>query len=459
MNDYMNFLKKKQIKFEPSGLTVKKESLNSMLFPFQADLVDWSLKKGKSCIFADCGLGKTPMQLEWAEQICRKHNSSKILILAPLAVSRQTKREGDKFGIKVNICNHQEDVKPGVNITNYEKMHHFNSSEFRGLVLDESSILKSFTGKIRSQIIELYADVPYKLACTATPSPNDYMELGNHSEFLGVMTRTEMLAMFFVHDGSDVSKWRLKGHAQDKYWEWLSSWAVVLRSPSDLGYEDNGFILPPLTINTHYVNAAVDDEYLFAMNVNTLAERRKARKLSLIDRVELIATKVNKSTESALIWCDYNAESEMLKNTIHDAVEVKGPDTIEHKENAMLGFASGEVRVMVTKPSIAGYGMNWQVCHQMAFCGLSDSYEQYYQAIRRCWRFGQQKPVTVDVVISENEETVLQNIRRKEADAMRMAEHMVKYTHGYIEKDIHQTDRRKNKYKTNQKMEAPKWAM
>ena len=239
----------------------------------------------------------------------------------------------------------------------------------------------------------------------------------------------------------------------------MASWAVVLRSPSDLGYENNGFILPPLKVNTHFVNAAVDDEYLFAMNVNTLAERRQARKLSLKDRVDLIAAKVNNSTEAYLIWCDYNAESEMLKNTITDAVEVKGPDTTEHKEQSMLGFSSGEVRVLVTKPSIAGYGMNWQNCHQMAFCGLSDSYEQYYQAIRRCWRFGQKKPVIVDVVISESEETVLRNIRRKEADATRMAESMVKYTHGYIEKDIHRTARRKNKYKSNQIMEIPKWAM
>ena len=445
--EYTQFLKQKQIINTSKGIDIDRNLLNPMLFEFQRDIVWWALKKGKACIFADCGLGKTPMQLEWANQV-HKHTSGDVLILAPLAVSKQTKREGDKFGIKVNICNSQDDVKPGINITNYEKLKHFNPDAFAGIVLDESSILKSFTGKIRTQIIEAFNKTPYRLACTATPAPNDYMELGNHAEFCGVMTRAEMLATFFIHDGGDTSKWRLKGHAEDKFWEWVASWAVVIRKPSDLGYDDGKFILPQCNVHTRIIKMDNEDCFtLIPLPAKTLQERRQARKDSMKKRVAEVAEMVNQSKEQWLVWCDYNDESEALAKAIPGAVEVKGSDTAEHKENAMLGFAEGTIRVLVTKPSIAGFGMNWQNCSNMAFCGLSDSYEQFYQAVRRCWRFGQEKEVDVHVVIGETEILVLENVKRKEMEALKMAEGMVEHMKDFTKKEIHSTEREVAEYK------------
>lgn len=245
---YADFINKKIVTVQDSGFVVEKSHLNNMLFDWQKDIVSWALRKGKSALFEDCGLGKSPQQLDWSRCVC-EHTGGNVLILAPLAVSKQTKREGIKFGIDVNICRHQADVKPGINITNYEMLHEFQPDTFAGIVLDESSILKNYSGVMRNEIINAFRNVPYKLSCTATPAPNDYMELGNQCEFLGVMSRTEMLAAYFVHDGSDTSKWRLKGHAQNKFWDWVASWAVVLNKPSDLGYEDGGFELPSLSIS------------------------------------------------------------------------------------------------------------------------------------------------------------------------------------------------------------------
>lgn len=277
MDNYSEFLNNKKFVLESTGFDINRNELNPALFDFQKDIVRWALAKGRSAIFAACGLGKTFMQLEWAYQIC-KHagGDSKILILAPLAVSSQTVREGEKFGVDVNICESQDDVRPGINITNYEKLDKFVANEFIGVVLDESSILKSFTGKVRTAIIDNFAQVPYKLACTATPAPNDYMELGNHSEFLGVMTRAEMLAMFFVHDGGQTSKWRLKGHAENIFWQWMASWAVFIDNPINLGYETSDYDLPDLKINEIIVDADKPSQ-----EVLTLTERRNARKDSL----------------------------------------------------------------------------------------------------------------------------------------------------------------------------------
>lgn len=331
MDTYNSFIASKAITVEAKGFKVDISELNPMLFDFQKDIVRWALAKGKAAIFADCGDGKTAMQLEWAEQI-RKRTGAKVLIIAPLAVSAQTQREGQKFGIAVNICSSQSDAtNTAVNITNYEKLDKFISSEFEAIVLDESSIIKSFSGKIRNQIMGMFAMTPYKLACTATPAPNDYMELGNHSEFLGVMTRAEMLAMYFVHDGGETSKWRLKGHAQDLFWKWLSSWCVVMDDPKKLGYKCDGYDLPAL--NVHEI--VVDAEY--AENVAmTLKERREARKESLDARCYAAAELVNSSEETWLCWCDLNAEAEKLRSTIYGSVNVQAQTLLNISRNLCL---------------------------------------------------------------------------------------------------------------------------
>lgn len=393
----------------------------------------------------------TSMQLEWSNQIV-KARGGMVLILAPLAVASQTVSEGIKFGIEVNLCETKADLKPGINITNYEKLDKFEGEEFEGVVLDESSILKSFSGKVRTQIIDTFSQTPFRLACTATPAPNDYMELGNHAEFLGIMNYTEMLAMFFVHDGGQTSKWRLKGHAENVFWQWMGSWAVVMESPHDLGYEIEGYDLPELRI--HEIIADGDAPIVENM---TLTERRQARKDTLNERCQAAADLVNNSDEQWLVWCDLNAESETLHKMIESSVEVKGSDKNSDKAERMLGFSESKYRSIVTKPSIAGFGMNWQQCHNMIFVGLSDSYEQYYQAVRRCWRFGQEHPVDVYIVISAKEGAVKDNIARKEADSLRMRAAMIEQTKEITKKELKTTCRLSTPYEPNTTMILPMW--
>lgn len=424
MDEYEAFLARKKIIDAPTGLD-NVPDLNPMLFEFQKDIVRWALRRGRAAIFADCGLGKTPMQLEWA-----KHIPGEVLILAPLAVSAQTVREGKKFGIDVGYARNDSQISERVTITNYEMLEHFDISRFRGVVLDESSILKSYDGKTRTQIIDSFCDTPFRLACTATPAPNDFMELGNHAQFLGAMSYTEMLSMFFVHDGGETQKWRLKGHAQKDFWQWLCSWAVMIRKPSDLGYDDGDFVLPEMVM--HQVEVKIDAPttgFLFPVEASTLQERIAARRDTIEDRVEHCASIVNGTDKAFLVWCNLNSESEALKRAIPGAVEVKGSDTNEHKESALMGFSDGSIRCLITKPSIAGFGMNWQHCANVAFVGLSDSYEQFYQAVRRCWRFGQKQPVNVYTITAETEGAVVANIKRKESEAQKMAEEMVANMH------------------------------
>jgi len=425
---YQKFLDDKRFQLQPQGFEVHPKSLNPSLFEFQRDIVSMALKMGRFCGWLDCGLGKTIMQLEWAHQVA-KHTSESVLILAPLAVAHQTIREGEKFGIEVKYCESQSDVRSGVNITNYEKLEKFDATSFVGVALDESSILKSYDGKFRNLIIESFARTPFKSAWSATPAPNDYMEIGNHAEFVGSMTRTEMLAMFFTHDGGNTSQWRLKGHAESKFWEWVCSWAVMLRKPSDLGYSDDGFTLPPLETHAHPVQTdiAAPEGQLFFTEARSLADQRHVRKESLEARCIQAADLANDSDEQWLIWCDLNDESALLTKLISGAVEVKGSDSDKHKESAMLRFQQGEIRVLVSKPSICGFGMNFQSCSNMAFVGLSNSYEAFYQAVRRCWRFGQTSAVQCHIVHDVLEGAVARNIARKEADAQRMAEQMVKH--------------------------------
>jgi hypothetical protein len=422
-DDYCAFLDEKALVAVPTGMDILPE-LRAHLFDYQRDITAWALHRGRAAIFADCGLGKTPMQLEWAS-----HVPGPVLILAPLAVAPQTVREGEKFGIPVRYVRDMPIDPTGIYVTNYELLAHFDLGQFVGIVLDESSILKSYDGATRTAIIEASRLVPFRLACTATPAPNDYMELGNHAEFLGVMSRVEMLAMFFVHDGGSTSEWRLKGHAQSDFWRWVASWAVLLRKPSDVGYEDGALELPPLHIRQATVATSAPTEgALFTMEAQTLQERITARRETVGARVEACASLVNASDGAWVLWCGLNAESEGLTKAIPGAVEVRGSDKPEDKERALLAFAAGEIRVLVTKPSIAGYGMNWQHCHQMAFVGLSDSWEQYYQAVRRCWRFGQEHPVTVHLIAADREGAVVENIKRKDAQAAEMAARMVEHT-------------------------------
>ena len=397
--NYEEFLAAKRLEQKPCGF--EPDCLNDNLFDFQRDIVAWACRKGRAAIFADCGMGKTIMQLAWADQVIR-HRGGAVLIVAPLAVASQTVREGYTFGVPVNKCRTKDDLKDGINITNYEMLSHFEGVELSGVVLDESSILKSYSGATRNQIIGMFKFTPFKLACTATPAPNDYMELGNHSEFLGCMDRTEMLAMFFIHDGGETSKWRLKGHAANRFWDWVSSWACMVTKPSDLGYDDGEFELPPIDIRMHVIDSGMNQQNrLFAVPELTLSAQQKARRGTVELKADSIAGYVNSSDDAWLVWCDLNAESEHLALSIPDAVEVRGADSLEWKEDAMLGFADGKYRVLVTKPSIAGFGMNWQHCHRVAFCGMSHSYEQFYQAIRRCWRFGQKYPVEIHVFVTD----------------------------------------------------------
>lgn len=446
---YAKFIESKRLRFQPIGVSGKVD-LHPSLFPFQRDIVRWALRKGSAALFEDCGLGKTRQQLEWAKAICAA-TAQPVIIFAPLAVASQTIREAELIDIEAFHCMSGTDVRAGINVTNYEKLHKFDPTIFAGVVLDESSILKSYDGAFRTALIEAFARTPYKLACTATPAPNDYMELGNHAEFLGAMSRAEMLSTFFVHDGSPVvfthkggrsSKWRLKGHAESEFWKWLASWAVLIRRPSDIGYQDHDFQLPQLQVNNLIVESKViPEDTLFAMPASSMPERRAARRGSVNERIAQAVSLINGNADQWLAWCDLNYESKMLCKAIPDAVEVTGSDAEEKKIDSMVGFAEGRYRVLVSKPSICGHGMNFQNCHRQVFVGLSDSYEAYYQAVRRSWRFGQKQPVQVHIITSHLENAVLENIRRKEIDHDAMAAAMITHMQTEMTQQIKQDDR------------------
>jgi len=423
---YSEFLARKAVIDPMTGLDCVPE-LPACLFPHQRDIVTWALRRGRAALFAGTGLGKSLMELAWADAIHRVTGKD-ILHLAPLAVSTQMAREADKFGIPARIATRQSECCPGINITNYQKLEHFDLSRFGGVILDESSILKNTDGHYRTKLIEACQSIPFRLAATATPAPNDFMELGNHAEFLGIMSYTDMLATFFVHDGGDTQKWRLKGHAENEFWKWMASWAVMLRKPSDLGYPNDGYDLPPLRLQQHIVAAdyAPDVEMgtLFPMQAQTLQERITARRSTVTARCEMAAS-LTHSDRPFVWWCNLNGEAELLAKTIPDAVNLHGGLKEAEKERILLDFSDGKIRVLITKPSLAGFGMNWQHCADTGFVGLNDSFEQFYQAVRRFWRFGQTSPVTAHIIASELEGATVANIKRKEADADRMAAAMV----------------------------------
>ena len=453
---YDEFLKTKEIQAINSGIDVDDSELNENLFPFQRDIVKFSLRKGRSAIFSDCGTGKSAMQLDFARLVC-KHTGGKALIIAPLSVVKQTRKEGIKFGIESKVVRDQSEVVDGINITNYEILNHFDEDAFNCVVLDESSILKSFTSSTRNELIDKFVNTPYKLCCSATPAPNDISEIANTVEFLGIMSRTELLATYFIHDSGDTSKWRLKGYGEEKFWEFMATIAVCVRNPSDLGYSSEGYELPKLNLIKHVVRSKPKDYEFIARRAETLSERREARKESMDDRVEVATELVDSSDESWIVWCDYNAESSALHKAISESVEIVGRDTPERKADVAIDFADGNIHALVSKASIYGFGMNFQSCHNMIFCGISDSYESFYQAIRRCWRYGQEHEVNVHIIISEAEMNVLENIERKQALMDEMQNRMVALMKDVTMSEIKHTTRITETYKGIESISMPYW--
>jgi len=414
--DYHKFIQGKIVQPSAGGFEINKSDLNIELKDFQKAITQWCLKQGKSAIFSGTGTGKTIMQLEWANKVCQRTGGD-VLILAPLAVSLQTVAEGNKFGITVTPARDMSQIKTGINITNYEMLDKFVASQFIGVVLDESSILKSYMGKTRNFIIDFFKDTPYKLACTATPAPNDYTEIGNHSEFMDILSRQEMLAKFFINDtGSASQDWRIKGHAVKHFWEWVSSWAVCMEMPSDIGFDNDGFILPPLNIHEVVVRADItdfDNGKLFKTDRPSAISLHGEMRETSQNRARKAAEMVKNSDDIWLIWCNTNYEADDLKRLLPEAKEVRGSDSIEKKELLSFEFAQGKIRTLISKPSIFGFGMNFQVCHKQIFVGLSYSFEKQYQAIRRCWRYGQTEPVDVYMVMAETETGIYRSVQNK----------------------------------------------
>lgn len=435
MTEYEEFVRSKRRIEVATGHTPG--DLNDHLFDFQHAIVSWAVRRGRAAIFADTGLGKTLMQLSWAEEVASR-TSGIVLILAPLAVSEQTIEQGKTFGIEVRrVPAGGIPSEPGIWITNYERMNLGDDYELHGIVLDESSILKSHDGKTRTKIIESCQSIPYRLSCTATPSPNDFEELGNQCEFLGVMTRTEMLATYFINDAGDTGTWVLKGWGQSRFWEWMGTWAVVLRSPADLGFDGSRYDLPALTYHEHVVETDAIGDELFSRPAQTMLERRKAQRDSIEARCNALAAVVNaEPNEPWLIWCHLNDEAELLANLISDSVNVQGADHADAKTKNMMDFTHGKLRVLISKPKICGFGMHWANCARMAFVGLDDSFEKFYQAVRRCYRFGQKREVQVHIFTAENEGQILQNIKRKETLHHEMSANMIEHMKDIMNKEL-----------------------
>lgn len=435
------------------------------LFDFQQMLVDWALRKGKDALFEDCGLGKTPQQLVWAENVVR-HANKPVLILTPLAVAQQTIAEAAKFDIEAHRSNEGE-VHAGINVANYERLHHFNPDDFAGCVCDESSILKNYNGARRGEITEFMRKMRYRLLCMATAAPNDYIELGTSSEALGELGYTDMLTRFFKNDQNTIkpmsyrhygqnfekieehAKWRFKGHAEKEFWRWVSSWARAIRKPSDYGFDDAAFVLPELIERDHLVETnKLADGMLFSLPAVGLKEQRDERRRTIQERCEKAAALVNDTGQSALMWCHLNDEGDLLSELVKDSTQVSGSDSDEAKEEKFLAFASGQIRVLVTKPKIGAWGLNWQHCAHITFFP-SHSFEQYYQGVRRCWRFGQKRPVIVDVITTEGEKSVMKNLQRKAVAADKMFSDLVSYMNDAlkIERGV----------KFTQREEVPSW--
>lgn len=438
-DEYKEFLKGKKTKKTESGFSIETNELNPVLFDFQKICVKRALEAGKFALFEDCGLGKTIQQLEWAKQIILKCNVS-VLVLAPLAVIGQTIKEGQKFGYSVNEINDMDDYDNNndhIYITNYDNLDNIDVSFFGGVILDESSILKNFAGKTRNAIIDRFRNTPYKLACTATPSPNDTTEICNHAEFLDVMSRNEMLAMYFVHDGGSTSEWRLKGHAEQSFWDFVSTWAVMLNKPSDIGYNDNGYNLPPLNvIEEMVITPKRDNGMLFNETAVSATDYHKELRATYQLRLDKVAEIVKNSNDNFIIWIGHDDEGKYLRSLLPDAVEVKGSDTKEYKKDKLLGFGKGEFRILITKLKIAQFGLNYQNCHNQIYASLDFSFEATYQGIRRSYRFGQDKPVNIYLVTTDTMTNVKSSFEKKQALFKEMQKSMTEAMNRNINKSI-----------------------
>jgi hypothetical protein len=417
MKDYQDFLNEKQKTFISSGFELDENELNSNLFEFQKFIVKTALRKGRFAIFADCGLGKTLMQLSWSDAVSTETNMP-VLILAPLAVVEQTKTEGKRFGINMEV----------MDVSNYDQLKNIDTSIYSGVVLDESSILKGKDGKLSALIIDTFKNTPYKLACTATPSPNDHMELGQHSEFLGAMSYLEMLAMFFVHDGGETSKWRLRKHAEDNFWKYVCTWSISVDNPRTLGFHMEGYDLPEIEYIEHIIPVENNTQTLFADVAVSATDLHKDLDRSFDARIQKTLELVNSNDEQWIVWGLKNSETDTISKLIDGSVNVQGSDTPEYKAKYLNGFAKDEFRVLVTKTSIASFGMNYQQCHNMVFMSYDFKFEQFYQAVRRCYRFGQKQKVSVHILIPESQQNVKHAIEVKEKQHKERISEMSKYS-------------------------------
>lgn len=461
-SEYMGLIQRKQVSFDARGIDRIPE-LHDKLFDHQRHSTEFALRAGCSALFLDTGLGKSFCALEWG-RVLVEHTNKPIIMLAPLAVGPQHQREADKFGIEAHYIREPHEIKgPGVWITNYERIDKFDVDDFAGVVLDESSILKSFTGVTTRKLIGAFAETPYRLACTATPAPNDHMELGQHAEFLGAMRGMEMLSRWFVNDTQTASqKWRLKKHSVDAFWDWVASWSRCIAKPSDIGFSDEGFDLPELVMHQHIVEAdrSIDSgeekdgqQRMFRLPETSATSIHKEKRLTVDARADMIAEVVeNDALEPFIVWCDTDVEADAITSRIDHAVEVRGSMKPDVKEDRLVGFSEGQFRVIVTKPSIAGFGLNWQHCARQAFVGLSFSYESFYQAIRRSWRFGQTRPVHVHVAMADTEKAIWEVINRKAGDHNAMRDAM----RGAMMRTIN-SQLAKLPYRPKQRVDVPTW--
>lgn len=465
MRTYEELIKAKRVSFEPRGLDVVPD-LHPDLFPHQKASTDFALRAGTSAMFLDTGLGKSFAALEWGRVIVEKTNQP-VLMLAPLAVGPQHQREAERFGIDAKYVRDASEMNGArIYITNYERLDGFVVTQFDGIILDESSVIKSFTGKTTRKLIDAFAKTPYRLCCTATPAPNDHTELGTHAEFLGVMRREEMLARWFINDTANTGTWRIKGHAASDFWRWVASWARCVSLPSDLGFADDGYVLPEISVAEHMVTAdrSIDageeprgkfagQQRLFRIPDTSATAIHKEKRLTCEDRADLVSQCIDTDpNEPWIVWCDTDYEADAILARIPDAAEVRGSMQLSLKESRLDAFSRGDLRVLVTKPSIAGYGLNWQHCARMAFAGLSFSYENYYQAIRRCWRFGQTRPVEVHIAMADTEADIKRVIDRKAGDHSAMKRAMA-----FAMREAVKADRGRVTYLPVKSVSIPSW--
>lgn len=458
--DYRSFIAGKKKYPEPSGFKVSDSAINSRLFDWQKQIVAWALRGGRNALFEECGLGKTIQQLEWASHVV-KHTNKPVLLLCPIAVGPQTKREADKFKIDcdVRVVSKQSEVKTGINVTNYEKLHHFDTAAFAGVVLDESSCLKQFTGKTKQKLCEAFRDTPHKLACTATPAPNDRMELGNHSEFLSVMPSDEMLQRYFINDTMKAGGYRLRKHGARDFWDWMTSWSCCISKPSDIGYSDEGYTLPGLEVIEHVVECdRVPDGMLFDTGGDSISATKvhQEKRRVLAERVDRVAQLVAEDSSPWVIWCDTDYEANALMKVLPNFVEVRGSHKEQVKEERLLAFTNGEVPGIITKSEIAGFGLNWQHAHNTTwFAGYS--FERFYQAIRRLYRFGQTHTVNCHVVMSEAEQSIAAVIKRKQAEHAEMYSEMAAYMREGMMSRIVGANNKLRPYVANVWPDMPAW--